>query len=1567
MSQFSAFINLELPAHGEYVNNWEIPANANFVKIDALFHGTGSNQPNGSGHIHDGSDGEGPRIDHADLLASSIGTNTHAQIDTHIADGTVHFLTTDVDIAVNDNDFAGSGATASFPDAAWNNGPNGEDLVRELRFPNALSITSPSAGVVVIDTGAPGTGGPPGVPSHLPTTFAPVAVTDYFNGLDGQPLSTSNWFVTAPQGVELLTNQEAATLSQDLTQGGVASGLVINRVMCQIPHSEVQRVTFHVCRVGTDDFVTNTDTFTFQLALMSSVFEGQNTISRLGFFFKVDVFKVGTAIHMTRTLYAVPSVGGSGSGSGQGSGPGNVTVLWTDTGPVTDFRHYVGCHEFSLDRNHAFHYLYNNGPVNLGTAGNAQAATPFVATLSASLLQEFTQFPQTAGALGVAPQFGRFGFDCQWSIPAGGGVDASFQFFTATSTDDETLFYSTVKKPADCGAIPPQPMPMPCCLPTSLHPNVEVGSIIQADPVSGAASPNPVDYTVVQCIPDQDPTYCFQGFLIKRTGHENDPMEPTYFICCDAPANVTSRVVVAPRPCTKDVKIEICGDCLPGLINVPVFRPADPTVPTPTPVPPGSGSHPQPFPYPVAGCPGELVSGGPVTAAGIWPTSVDLDSQVFSNIRYHYDVATKYLVIEFDVGDGLPYGACADIIITSLVNSSNTFTVPSAVCLHPPEPLWTAVRYYGRNPDGTWFEFDPTVGIPECGRIYIIACGKRLPLPIVKANDPTGAQTLWAGFPFDPLSVGLNEKYQIIDEATGADATGPGGITVHSMRVYKGWFDIPPPSLPPVITPPPGTPTTGFPPVNVTPVNQLGETLFAEIEFPIGAAGSNYVLRAVETADPSTAVADSPFPTVTAVAPQVDAVDIQPDALVGNGKTIIFTGDWFDTPTTTTPTPTLIGNIAVVNNTSQTQLEITCDFLATGTGTFTITNQNGASVDVSVLIGAGSTPTIVSVTPNQVTAATPGVAFTVQGTNFDPGATIAISPNINPQSVVLDDVNDTFTLVGDIPSVAGSNLAFQVTNPNSNQSNVFNVAVNAPGKPCVLNLEFYENEANLLAAIPNPQGREIGASGIMQITGGVFRAGDVVSVNVPQFVQLGAATVVSGTEIRVNYAIALGTPIGTQVDVTVTDPDGVTSDTNSFNVEEHTPVITTVNVTNPHEGAGHAGLPVGDLSARVLISGQFFFNAGVSNISSVTVTTGNGTANDVTVVSDNLIQIDRLQINSGTSGQTLTIRVTALGGKTADYSFVIQPAVIPIIPGWTVHPSSGAPALMPIVVQPGATNHVVKLFGTNLVTLVTSATLTGPFVGSPSATITPSEITLTLPTIDNPVTGDPTVRAVLDVAGTSTQLVIDLFQVDSSIAGSPTVTSVDEFAVIEGTEAGIIVINGTNLGPNQVREVRLVANDGTKLPLSVAPTTAIRPISAVITNHTATAITAQLNVANDLATDGLDFRVKLFDPSASELTIAAFDVTVQPFPDRPKFQAPLPAISTPQGTFNDITYTLTSANGGETLEVFNGQNVVPVSTGNPLQLRVQFNMPATAGTPLEVRLIASNGAILDHQTVVTSV
>lgn len=1547
MGQYTPYLTLELPDHGEYPNTWEVPANANFLRIDQAFHGFRSDEPNGYGHVHDGTAGQGPKLKHDQLLHYDGGGDVyvpvyrHEEIDEHIADAAqIHFPLSSVILTVNDQDAAGAGGTVEYPvgtpSPAWTNGPYSAAIITELRFP-AAAVSSPSPGVVVIDTsllpsGGGGTGPGVGVPTHLPSTHAPVAVTDLFHGDELKPLSQGNWWVST-DAVELLVFADAAQLTVDTAQGGPASGRVVNRVKAQVPHSEVQRVTASLCRVGTDDFVTAVDTFSFQLALMSSAFLGTNVLSRLGFFFKLDVFKQAQTIYLTRTLYAVPTVNAAGISV--------ATVLWTDTGPASDYRHYQGVHEFALDRNHAFHYYYNNGPVNLGSAGQPGAATPFLATLVAQLSAEFTLFPQSSAPLGVAPQYGRFGFDVAWAVPAGGALDASVEYFTATGLDDESAVYSAVKKGGDCGAVMPVfPPTEPCCTAIGdiVPPTIEPGMTIPGPPLpgGGGGGGGDTDWRVVEVVSEGDAEFEWRGFVLKEVGYETDPAAPRVPIFCEAMSALIATDDLAPRS-GASARIIVSGDRIPGLVEL-TWRPTAAATALPLPLPAGAGSYTQALPYPVPAQPGTLDLTTPDIVVGVWPEALPLDDRVFKNVAW-FRRADGALEISFDVADGVPVGFAADLTVTSGLYAGNSAPVTAAVVVRPGAPAWFSADLYQRSDVGA---FTAAATLEAGRRAYLAARGRRLPLPITPAGSPLAAQTLWSGFPIDPTAAGaalLDAKYLLVDLDDGSvldiESLSPEGV------IYKGRHETPP--------------AVEFPPANSTPVDETGETLFLSFDVPADLVGRRLALRAVETADATLPVADILLPDVTASVPRVVAVTVSPDTTPGGTpKTFVVDGTGFDAVTiTATSANTSFGSLVAQ---SATQLTFTGTVTAGVTAVFRITNTGGLYVDVSLLFGSVAVPTVVSVVPATLTAGAVGVTFTVQGTGFDVGAAVGAPPLTDVRQVGVDAGADTATFIADVPATAaGSSVAVTVTNPNGNVSTPFAVPITAPPKPCPLLLTFYASAIDYAVDAANARGREVGAAGLLRITGTGFVDGVTLSTDVPTWLRLGAATVVSSVEMTVGYSLAAAAPVGASAQLIATHPDGLTSGTLSFVIEEPTPIVLAMSVTNQREGAGHAAAPA--QTARVLISGRSFFRDGASNIASVAVTTGNGSvpAGEWSATSDTLLVIDRLVLDADTADETCTIRLTTIGGKFVQRSFVIRPHLVPSVVSWTVAPAPGGAALDPLVVPEGAANHVITLYGSELA--FADYALTGPFVGGPVVVKSATYVTITLPTIDANVTGDPTVRLAMTPYGTTTQYSFDLFLVDTSDPGAPTVSAVDAYALYEASRAAEVVIVGTNLTPKRVGRVEFVAADPADLPVSVRPLGTRDPIRVTIVEQTATRITARLDLADNLAE--LDFDLRLKAPDGSTISIAPFTVTPESLPNRPALQRPLPALSIAVGNANDVTYTVTDPLGGEYVEVYNAEdeelNLTRIATLTPATIRVTFDMPSVSGTEVELRFFTAAG------------
>ncbi len=1530
MSHSTPILGMVIPDHGEDVNSWDVKIGVVFDTLDALFAGSG-------GHNHDGTNGNGPKIDHDDLL--NKGTNTHDQIDAHIADGATHFAASAMVVRVEDDT-----AAVSYPDAAWNNGPGGVDIVTKLRFKGARSITSPSAGIVLVDvTPVSGPTGPAaGVPSHLPPTTAPVAITDFFNGVPGAPLSRSNWFVTAPQLVELVMSQTGAHLSQDTTLQGVAHGSIVNRVKTQVPHSEVQRVTLHLCRLSTDTFVNSVTRFMVELSLMSSAYSGLNMISRLGFFFRIEVYKTGGTIYMDRTLFAVPTV--------LSSGLSQVVTLWSDTGPISNSRHYQGAHEFSLDRTHAFHYEYNNGPVNLGTAGNAGAATPYVGPLRQSLMLEPSLLAAgqllPASQAGVAPHFGRFGFDVSWDISSGASastpakIDATVEYFTATSVDEEVSVYGAVLPQGDCAAAEPTPPAEPCCL--DLSPTNTVGEdLFLSLPApyggggwgdgmpSSAGAPVEADvftaFRITGRISDGDPTYGSAGFLLRRLGQENNPNEPAHVVFCDPPANVTLEIVEPPRPGTRDAVIRLKGERIPSLVGRPQFIPAGASflLTTNGALPPGAGAYPQPIPYPVPAQPGVLLGTSSAVVVGAWASDRFVDDSVVSNIRWYRDVASGDLVIKFDVADGLPYGSALDVTVPFLIHDADHIdyaahpAIRSRIIMHPPKPEWVSAKLFHRDTTGAWTTVTTVTDITD---VYLVAYGKKLPLPIVKENDTT--PTLWGGFPVDLTT--MPTKYVVIDADTGEEAVG---VTIESLDMWKGWYDLDATDFPV---------GAAFPPTGNTPSSMLGETVSAHLSLASGLVGKRFSLRAVETEDPALPPADLAFPAVVGAAPTIFGVQVS-NTDAGTLRAFTVHGRGFVASAVTVVSGGASAIASVVTAADGETVTFTATLPAAETVTFQIRNYSGtgASATFSVITDNATTPVISGITPASFVGGSVSVAVVVSGNanTFKPGAYLNIVPDaavaITVHSAVLTvGALNRFDVVLDVPANAGSsyNIDFTVINPNTLSSSVVSRAVNLVTTPTVTSLTFYPE--NDYGGTPNPRGKERGARGWIKVIGTGFRAGSTVTVDVPDMVILGAVTVLDAVETKVWYEIGGLATIGQVVTLTYADLNGVgaSADTLTFTIESRTPEIATVNVSNPFEGAGAAGAPAG--SAKVYLAGRFFFEDGASAITAVAAS-GAATLTypaDVTVVDDNLILIKKLVLASNSAGQTATITVSA-GSKTATYSFVVRDQEHPEITGWVVKPGMAAAAMDPIVVEVGATNYQVDLFGAALSTAVASADLILDGVSLlGSVAINPSSIHFSSVTVPVATFTDPVVYARLTLTGGGTYD-IQLFQVTVA-TGTPNVTDVTVFNGVESTRGGSVEVIGTALGPSLVARAAFEPTSPQMMPLSVYPLTTVQPVSVVILEQSSTKLVLGIAVSDLVGfADGSGaFDLKLYGPDGSDVSSGGTaSLVIEPFAGRPKFDT-TPTITTTAAADNTaLLFPLTvdgapGSDGGEYIEVVRHAN-----------------------------------------------
>jgi hypothetical protein len=354
-------LDLKKPEHGSYEGYWEIPVNENSDKVDAAFDPA-------SGHNHDGSSlGSGSKVDHNNLL--SIGTNSHDDIDAHIADTALHLdgvkvgTVTGIDPAITVTD------------------------VSEIEFENAV-VTDMGGGVVRVVT-ASSSGPGYTAPFYAKPESSAIAYTDNFNWAPGSVLADHSWctILSYPSMHDWVVGGAVvgsyAYIRTEVTNGLFAQdGFAIAHCTGHIPHGTAQRVTVKVDSfrpykdvdglIADNDGLTYVagngldDAVTLSLDLMSAT---QGFVAGRPCLYGISLLirKVPGTATLSYTLNvrsdSTPPVSGTTMGA-----------LWTDfsNGPNGDlqgapYSDIEGWHELALRRHptitgaYSIHYYHNEG------------------------------------------------------------------------------------------------------------------------------------------------------------------------------------------------------------------------------------------------------------------------------------------------------------------------------------------------------------------------------------------------------------------------------------------------------------------------------------------------------------------------------------------------------------------------------------------------------------------------------------------------------------------------------------------------------------------------------------------------------------------------------------------------------------------------------------------------------------------------------------------------------------------------------------------------------------------------------------------------------------------------------------------------------------------------------------------------------------------------------------------------------------------------------------------------------------------------------------------------------
>jgi hypothetical protein len=248
MPDVTANLNLNVPFPGENVGDWHLLANPNWRAIDAAFAPLPSTSPGGTGHVHNGVAGQGPKISHDNL--TDAGTKSHPQIEVDLTD----------------------------------------------IFSRITNIEGTYCADVTCGAGG-GSGG--GIDPH-----PPVHYTENFTTEQGTRLAAMDWLVNSDSG---LSDVQASGHSGYLStlMGYPFTDRYAAVVKCQIPHMECQRVTYHITRLTADGLVDG-DSVMMVMALMSTHLLGASTpyIHLCGIKMVIILSKQGGTYSVTRMAIA---------------------------------------------------------------------------------------------------------------------------------------------------------------------------------------------------------------------------------------------------------------------------------------------------------------------------------------------------------------------------------------------------------------------------------------------------------------------------------------------------------------------------------------------------------------------------------------------------------------------------------------------------------------------------------------------------------------------------------------------------------------------------------------------------------------------------------------------------------------------------------------------------------------------------------------------------------------------------------------------------------------------------------------------------------------------------------------------------------------------------------------------------------------------------------------------------------------------------------------------------------------------------------------------------------------
>ena len=743
MTNYTTHLTLSLPETGTSSGVWGTIVNANFLLVDALFSGTG-------GHTHDGTDGNGPAIDH--LTLSNIGTNSHDAIDAHIADSAIHADSMLATVTEVDTGNTFSNTT-------------------DIQFAGA-TVTQSSAGVVVVtpDLSSVSSGGDATIAN---AASASVAWTDNFNYALNAPLAQECWkqaisSEVSPTFVGTGTSAQLAINTNTVIQSG---GVVLHAAAC-IPHGIAQRVTYVVTDVSgsaSDGSVHEDDAFVLSLDLLSSTeYSGNTKPNKNGVCLNL-IKEAGTNI----VSYEV---------SIQAGGPGSEVIFNDFSGSLGSsfasqfggafqdlpVNFLEGIHEFSMqgveDNADDFHlsYYYNGGLV---------FRQLFEVSSNNLVVQSFAlELPNLLALLQNSdnPDYGRMGFSAGYVITEGNSLSVTSDCAMVGAQNDQTslraiaLPAQTVTAPADpvCGGVG-----------EFGSAGLEVGSPFDFDGALGSSN----DWVISSKFDaGEQGDDNGAGFTVVQT---SDPDE-TAVVWCDVPTSASGTANVSPMQPELDLTITSANSPMGDATTTIPFSEQELDVELMY----GTAAYPT---NPVSPD-GDFETEGdsvPTSVIGVTSGGAKVEPGVFYTVGLE---KTEYQLNLLPIAPIMPWGQTLDVKLTPKFATTLDYslTVPDAITIVPANPFLTlsgvSIEFYDETESPA--EWKPVAGntVPEGSYIFVGAGAVDMPLG---AGYWDVANT--AGVPTWDVS-DANDPAKNTAHVTPPYLASPSGVSLVSSKLFAG-------------------------------------------------------------------------------------------------------------------------------------------------------------------------------------------------------------------------------------------------------------------------------------------------------------------------------------------------------------------------------------------------------------------------------------------------------------------------------------------------------------------------------------------------------------------------------------------------------------------------------------------------------------------------------------------------------------------------------------------------------------------------------------------------------------